>query len=167
MITEATIATTVQRVSGSDRSKFLRKVLREDGWTIFARSIKDWRITFSKTIKGDVGEPDVDVVVILEDTVNVRGKWGSVRSFSDADEVYIPNPTRMHLSYSDVHIVAKLLLDGCHLIITGSSGSTTSSKHGLSFVSLSSTVKGCDGTVEIGHMSTYVHGKMVCCGTVE
>lgn len=158
---------TTQRLGDNDRSKFLRKVLREDGWKIYARSTKDWHITFAKTIEGNPGEPDVDITVILEDTISVRGKWGSVKSFIDSDEVYIPSPTRLHLSYSDVHVVAKLLLDGCRLSILGSSGSTSSSKHGLAFVSLESTVRGCDGTVDVGSQSTYVHGKMVCCGAVE
>jgi len=69
---------TTQRLSENDRSKFLRKVLREDGWCISARSMNDWAITFRKTIKGDVGEPDVDVTVVLEDKISLYGKWGSV-----------------------------------------------------------------------------------------
>ena len=120
---------TTQRLSENDRSKFLRKVLREGGWCISARSMNDWAITFRKTIKGDVGEPDVDVTVVLEDKVSVYGKWGSVKSFSDSDEVYIPKPTMMHLNYAAVQTVAKFLLEGCHLSIYGSSGSTSSSNN--------------------------------------
>ncbi len=167
-VTETSKATpTRQKLSDNDRSKFLRKVLREDGWHLSARSVNDWAITFRKTIKGDVGEPDVDVTVVLEDKVNLCGKWGSVKSFEDSDEVYIPKPTMMHLNYAAVQTVAKFLLEGCHLSIYGSAGSTSSSKHGIAFVSLQCSVKGCYDTVTIGSQSTYVNGKIVCCGTVE
>ncbi len=158
---------TTQRLSDNDRTKFLRKVLREDGWYLYARSDSDWVITFRKTIKGDVGEPNVDVTVVLEDKVSICGKWGSVKSFEDSNEVYIPAPTRVHLSYGAVRTVAKFLLEGCHLSIYGSSGSTSSSKHGLSFVSLQCSVKGHCDTVVIGSESTYINGKIVCCGAVE
>jgi len=104
---------------------------------------------------------------VLEDKVNLCGKWGSVKSFEDSDEVYIPKPTMMHLNYAAVQTVAKFLLEGCHLSICGSAGSTSSSKHGIAFVSLQCSVKGCHDTVTIGSQSTYVNGKIVCCGTVE
>lgn len=159
--------TSFQGVNDKDRSKFLRKVLREDGWFLSAWKDRGWALTFRKTVKGDVGEPDVDVTVVLDDKVSICGKWGNVKSFEDSNEVYIPEPRMMHLSYGAVRTVAKFLLEGCHLSIYGSSGSTSSSKHGLSFVSLQCSVKGCNDTITIGTESTYVNGKIVCCGAVE
>lgn len=151
--------------SDFDRAKFLRRVLREDGWSMHARADDDWQITFRRTIKGKPGDCDVDVVVRLKDKISVVGKWGTQRSFQDSDEVIVPKPTRAWLNYGSVQTAAKFLLDGSHFLVCGSSGSTSSSKHGLAFVSLVAMVK--VDNVMVGHQSVYVHGKMVCCGSVE
>jgi len=158
---------THQTASGKDRDKFLRKVLREDGWTIVARRSEDWKLVFQKTIRSVVGEPDVSVSVRIDDAVSVRGKYGNVQSFSDSDVVFVPPPNYVRLTYGSVHTVAKMLLEGCSLCILGSSGSTNSSKHGLAFLSLECSVKGCNDSVIIGHQSVYVRGKMIICGSVE
>lgn len=166
-IESATPTSTTHHATGNERARFLRKVLREDGWTITAHEQKDWNITFSRTVKGKIGEPDVDVVVVMEDKISVCGRFGHVRSFHDAEEVYIPKPRFVHLSYGAVHTVAKIILDGGRLSITGSAGSTSSSKHGLAFVTLHGTVKGINDTVSIGSQTVYVNGKLVCCGSAE
>ena len=62
----------------------------------------------------------------------------------------------------DVPLAAKFLLDGWHLRVMHSAGSTNSSEHGLSFVYLS-LVKDCD-EVEIGSWTVVVHGTQVCSG---
>lgn len=149
----------------SARDKFLRKVLREDGWSMIARESEDWQITFRRTIKGKPGDPDAKVIVTLEDKISVVGQWGNRRSFSDCEEVEVPRPTYAHLSHES-QTLATFLLAGSHILISGSSGSTNSSKHGLAFVSLEATVnKGAD-TVTIGSQSVYVHGRSVCLGSV-
>lgn len=151
----------------TDRAKFLRRLLREDNWTMHARASEDWQIVFCRTIKGKPGDPDVDITVRIKDKVSCVGKWGPQRSFSDSQEVIVPKPDRVWLTYGAVHTAAKFLLDGSHFIICGSAGSSSSSEHGLAFVSLQATMKGGRDTVEIGHQSVYVHGRMVCCGSVE
>lgn len=151
-----------------DRSKFLRRVLRENGWTMYARADDDWQITFRRTIKAKPGDPNIDVVVTLDDKITLGGKYGKQRSFSDAEEVYIPQPTRVWLNYCHVLVAAKLLLDGGHFAISSSSGSSASSRHGLAFVSLNATVKGCaGGFVQVGYESVFINGKIVACGSVE
>ena len=166
-IEQVSTASTSHHAAGNDRAKFLRKVLRESGWTISARKESDWNIRFHRTIRGKIGEPDVEVDVIMDDHVYIQGRFGNVRSFSDSEEVYIPEPTRIHLSYASVHTVAKMLLDGCSLYVLGSAGSTNSSKHGLAFLSLECRLKGIDDRITIGHPSVYVNGRVVICGTVE
>lgn len=163
---ESVPTNTTHRIeTDSDRAKFLRRVLREDGWNMYARASDDWQIAFGRVIKGKPGDPDVDVTVRLKDKISVVGKWGKQRSFSDAQEVIVPKPDRAWLTYGSVQTAAKFLLDNSHFAICGSSGSTSSSEHGLAFVSLKAGI-GRD-MIEIGHQSVYVHGKMVCCGSVE
>lgn len=157
---------TTHRVdSATDRAKFLRRVLREDGWTMRARESEDWQITFTRTIKGKPGDPDVDITVKLVDKISLVGKWGKQQSFSDSLEVIVPKPDRVWLNYGAVQTAAKFLLDGSHFLVCGSSGSTSSSQHGLAFVSLQAMVK--TDNVMVGYQSVYVNGKMVCCGSVE
>ena len=157
---------TVHHVDGdADRAKFLRRVLREEGWSMHARANEDWQITFRRSTKAKTGDPDVDVTVRLKDKISLVGKWGKQRSFSDAEEVFVPKPDRVWLHYGSVQTAAKFLLEGSHFLIGGSSGSTSSSKHGLAFVSLVAMVK--HDNVMIGYQSVYVNGQMVCCGSVE
>ena len=131
-----------------------------------ARASDNWQITFRRTLR-TLGGADVEVTVRLDDKISLTGKWGLQRSFHDCDEVMVPKPDRAYLSYGAVQTVARFLLDGNHFLICGSAGSTCSSKHGLAFVWLQVLLKGGYDTVEIGHQSVYVHGKMVCCGSVE
>lgn len=167
MITATEVSTnTTHRVDNdTDRAKFLRRVLRENGWSMHARADDDWQITFRRTIKGKPGDPDVDVAVRLNDKISIVGKWGAQKSFSDAAEVIVPKPTRAWLNYGSVQTAAKFLLDGSHFLICGSAGSTSSSHHGLAFVSLEAMVR--DDHVMLGHQSVYVNGRMVCCGSAE
>jgi len=166
---ESTPTDTQHRIdSDTDRAKFLRRVLREDGWLMNARASDDWQITFRRTIKGKTGDADVDVTVRIKDKISLVGKWGKQQSFSDSKEVIVPKPDRVWLSYGSVQTAAKFLLDGCHFLICGSSGSTIRTEHGIACVSLQAMVKGVShDTVQIGHQSVYVHGNMVCCGSVE
>lgn len=165
-VIEQTPLNTTHRVeSDTDRAKFLRRVLREDGWSMHARADEDWQITFRRSTKAKTGDPDVDVVVRIKDKISLVGKWGKQQSFSDSDEVIVPKPTRVWLHYGAVQTAAKFLLDECHFLVCGSSGSTSSSKHGLAFVSLHAIVK--TDHVMVGYQSVYVHGQMVCCGSVE
>ena len=165
-VIEQTPNDTFHHVDGAaERAKFLRRVLREDGWAMHARADGDWQITFRRTIKGKPGDPDVDVVVRLNDKISLVGKWGPQKSFHDSDEVIVPKPTRAWLHYGEVQTAAKFLLEGSHFLICGSSGSTNSSHHGLAFVSLQAMVK--TDHITIGGESVYVNGRMVCCGAVE
>lgn len=145
----------------------LRKIVRHkptwnDEWTLHAGESTGWRIVFTRKTRGELGEPDVEVVVETDEVVQQRGHTGVVRSFHDAEEVTVP-PTRwISLWTSDTATVAKFLLDGWSLEVRHSAGSVNSSREGIAFAYLS-LVKGCQG-VEIGGQTTYVNGKQVCSG---
>jgi len=165
---QATPTNTRQTIeSDAERAKFLRRVVREDNWTMTARASEDWQIVFTRTIKAqNPGDADIDVVVRLKDKITLVGRWGNQQSFHDSDVVCVPKPDRCWLNYGAVATAARLLLEkNSHFLICGSSGSTSSSKHGLAFVSLQALI-GTDH-VTFGHQSVYVHGRMVCCGSVE
>jgi hypothetical protein len=158
---------TTQRIDNDKaRAKFLRRVMREEGWSLRADGEDGWKIVFSRTIKGEPGSPNVTVKVELDDTVSVRGYWGNQKSFEDAETVFVPKPTYLCLDRSDLHIAAKFLAEGSHLYILGSAGSSNSSKHGIAFVSLHAQFKGTGGSVTIGGITTYVNGRCVCSGEV-
>ena len=163
----STVATTTHQTisSDKDRAKLLRRVMRESGWSMSANAGDDWQVVFRRTISGKPGDPDLEVTVRLEDRVAIVGKWGDQRSFHDSEIVYVPKPTRVWLHYASAQTAAKFLLSGSKFTICGSAGSTSSSKHGLAFVSLDALV-GHDQII-IGDQSVYVHGRMVCCGSVE
>lgn len=131
-----------------------------------ATASNDWQMTFRRTVKSKLAF-DVEMVVRLEDKISIIGKYGKQQSFHDSKEVIVPKPDRAWLSYGAVRTAARFLLEGYHFMISGSSGSTSSSEYGLAFVSLQAMHPDGRDTVEVGHQSVYVHGRMVCCGSVE
>lgn len=152
--------------SDKDRARFLRRVLRESGWILRASASDDWQICFNRTIKAKhPGDADIEVHVRLKDKITPAGKWGNQRSFHDSDEVIVPKPNRCWLHYSNVETAARFLLKNCPFMICGSAGSTSSSKHGLAFISVQA-IFGTDH-VMVGDQSVYINGRMVCCGSVE
>ena len=145
----------------------LRKIVRHkstsnDEWTLHASEAEHWKIVFTRKTRGELGDPDTEVVVETDSAVRQRGKTGLVRSFHDSEEVTVPQTRWISLWACDTATVAKLLLDGWSLEVTHSAGSTNSSREGIAFSYLS-LVKGCQG-VEIGGQTVYVRGKQVCSG---
>jgi len=145
----------------------LRKIVRHkstwnDEWTLHAGESTDWKIVFTRKTRGELGEPDTEIVVETDSVVRLRGDTGRVRPFHDAEEVTVP-PTRwISLWACDTATVAEFLLDGWSLEVTHSAGSVNSSQEGIAFAYLS-LVKGCQG-VEIGGQTTYLRGRQVCSG---
>ena len=145
----------------------LRKVARHepkwrDEWSLRAGEDTDWKVVFHRRIDGDIGEPDATVDVETDSVVRFQGKTGLRQAFADSKEVVVPQCRSIWLRGRDAALVAKFLLDGWHLRVTHSAGSTSSSEHGLSFVYLS-LVKDCD-EVEIGSWTVLVNGTQVCSG---
>lgn len=171
--------TTHQTVSiaSKEGKAFLRKVARSrhewrNEWHFRASPETGWKITFSRTVKGSIGEPDACVTVETDAVVERRGSTGRVKSFDDSLEVIVPEATVARLSGADARTAATLLLDGWRFEISQSSGSTSSSRHGLAFLSLHVERRGTKATdnwdsLEIGSASVLVNGSFVIRGAVE
>lgn len=168
--------TTYQRIAieSKEGKAFLRKVARskhewKNEWHFRASPETDWKIVFNRTVCGEIGDPDVYVQVETDAVVSLDGKGGKVKSFHDSDEVFVPAATVARLNGSDVRTAARFLLDGWRFSIKHSAGSTSSSKHGLAFLSLhveKHTSENWDD-LEIGCASVFVNGSFVIRGAVE
>lgn len=164
-------------IDSKEGKAFLRKVARSwhewrQEWHFRASQETDWKITFSRTVKGEVGEPDSYVTVETDAVVGRRGNTGLVKSFHDSDEVVVPAATVARLSGADARTAATLLLDGWRFEVSQSAGSTSSSKHGLAFLSLHVERRGGKAkdnwdSLEIGCASVLVNGGFVVRGAVE
>ena len=145
----------------------LRKIARHepkwgDEWSLRAAEDTDGKVVFHRRIDGDIGEPDATVDVETDSVVRLHGETGRRKAFEDSREVTVPSCRSVWLRGRDTALAAKFLLDGWHLRVMHSAGSTSSSQHGLSFVYLS-LVKDCD-EVEIGSWTVCVNGTQVCSG---
>jgi hypothetical protein len=164
-------------IDSKEGRAFLRKVAGKrhdwaEEWSLYANASDGWRVTFWRSVRGAIGEPDSCVTVVTDSAVRQDGRTGLVRSFEDSAEVVVPTATRVWLRGGDARTAAKLLLDGWHFRVQHSSGSTSSSHHGLAFLSLQAERRGPRpndnwDAVEIGGSTTVVHGTIVCRGAVE
>jgi len=172
-------ATTHQTISidSKEGKTFLRKVARSchewrQEWSLRAGADTDWKITFCRMVCGEVGEPDAHVTVETDARIHRHGHTGRVKSFDDSNEVIVPEATRVLLSGANARTAATLLLDGWRFEVSHSAGSTSSSKHGLAFLSLHVERRGSKSTdnwdsLEIGSASVLVNGVFVVRGAVE
>jgi hypothetical protein len=177
--TMATCESTYQSVALATKEgkAFLRKVLRDneragwsDGWTADARESDGWRVDFSRTIKGETGEPDASVNVRTDLVVMLSGKTGAeVASFSDSRPVCVPRPKRLFMHGSDATALVSLLIHGAdRLTIHSSSGSTSSSEHGLAFAHLGVRVHGEQySEVQVGGTTVYKDGGRIVSGSID
>jgi hypothetical protein len=145
----------------------LRKIVRHkstwgDEWTLHAGESTGWKVVFTRKTRGELGDPDTEVVVETDSVVRQQGRTGTVRAFHDSEEVVVPQTRGVGLWHSDTATVAEFLLDGWSLQVTHSAGSAHSSQEGIAFAYLS-LVKGLK-EVEIGGHTTYVRGQQVCSG---
>lgn len=142
---------------------FLRKVAKTGGWRIIA-SDPSWGISFLKEIEGELGEPNVSVKVNTQTIIAQPKRVGIVKSFYDSEEVIVPAPKFINLR--DAQTFAKLYLAGFkHWSIESHAGSTSSSRHGLSFASLEGTDGNC--RVTLGGETVFKDGQTICSGVVE
>lgn len=171
--------TTHQSISidSKDGKAFLRKVANKrqdwaEEWQLFANASEGWKLTFWRSVKGEIGEPDAYVTVETDSVVRQDGESGVVKPFEDAAEVTVPTASRVWLRGPDARTAAKLLLDGWHFRVQHGAGSTSSSRHGLAFLSLHAERRGPKlndnwDTVEVGGSTTLVNGTIVVRGAVE
>lgn len=154
-------------IATKDGKKFLRKVMREDGWDCYARKAEGWTLTFRKEIKAkQVGDPDSQILVETDCILGERGNTGRTQAFHDAEPVDVPAATRMRLSTGDTSLMAKLLMADMKPVISYSAGSVHSSRHGLAFVSLRMTDRLTYGGVSFGE-TIYKDGQVLTIGPAE
>lgn len=177
MLTETTPATTftICKLETPEGKKFLRRVIRENEslgwdecWSCRAHTGTDWRLEFTRTIKGEVGDPERTVTVRTDMVVRIDYKAGDKQSFSDSKPVYLIGCTGIWLRGSELSVLCNLLRGtNPRVWVVGSAGSTSSSQHGLSFYDLHVGNKELGGDVCVGHGTVAVNGRRVCSGTVE
>lgn len=165
-------STTFQTVEIKSKQgkSFLRKVAKSDHkwqeeWHLRASPESDWHVEFIRRIEGDIGEPDECVTVRTDETILFYGETGKVTPFYDAREVIVPQCSVVHVNGGDAKTVAEFLADGWRLSVCHSSGSTSSSKHGLAFISLG--LERGRSRVEVGGESVLVNGVFVLRGACE
>jgi hypothetical protein len=156
--------------------KFLRRVVTDNGklpsdssWVVYARASDGWKLTFWRNVKGQIGDPEARITVCTDYVVRVDGHRGSqVKAFSDCEPVIVREPTGLHLSRDTAGLAAKMLADGGKLSVDCQCGSTNSSRHGLSFYSLSVTLPRFPyATLAIGGDTVCKDGNVLSSGAVD
>lgn len=166
--------TTHQRIEvGTPAGKAaLRRIARgkSSEWYLVAGDSTQWKLRFVRRIDGKIGEPDQTVEIDTDLHVSREGERGVVRGSSDSEEVIIPEATAASLFGTDVCTVAQFISEGWRLSVEHSSGSITSSKHGLAFRRLClNRVDKCGrwDTVDVGATNVLINGTTVVGGAVQ
>lgn len=143
--------------------KAMKKSKSTSGWTMMASPSDDWKISFKhRDDNGICTEYPTDLKIL-----NHAKKSGYHKFFSDSEPVLMVPATWVHASMSEAVMAAKFLHDGAELIIDQSCGSSSSSKHGISYTMLQVQLPGHYSTVTLGTPSLFINGVRVISGTVE
>jgi hypothetical protein len=168
-----TVTNQTVSINSKEGKSLLRKIVRHplaafrDGeWHLRANDATEWHVEFWRRVPGEIGEPDRTVTVSTDAVVCLEGRTGSVKPFDDAAVVTVPQCRYVHLWGSDCATAARLLLDGWRLVACHSSGSTSSSLHGLAFIRLQAEKRDTHhwATVGIGTETVFVNGTRVIVG---
>jgi hypothetical protein len=170
-----TIADTRQFASldTPEGKKLIAKLLRDidkprTSVHIRADRSTDWKVIISKTIKGELGDPDTEVTIRTDTKISVYdNEYGHFASGSDSQPVTIPYPQYVSLSYSDVRTFLEFVRDGWCFRVSASRGSITSSKHNMGFMSLEAYHRNGNQSITIGYTSVFIDGNHVIRGTVD
>ena len=170
--------TTFQSVQvGTKEGKaFLRKIIKHnercmmnEEWRAYAGPSNNWCWRFSRTIKGEVGEPDQHVEVQTDAKVCLPSdsKTGcEVQSFHDSKPVWVSRPRACYMN-GDTAVVAKLLADGWAFEIEASAGSTSSSEYGIATYNVFAKMPNSYYGVYVGGETITVNGKQVVRSVVD
>lgn len=166
---------TMQRVASESKEAktFLRKVARDyerlgwkEEWDVRANAGTDWKLRFTRTVKGEIGEADSEIVVDTDWQVT-RDKSGELRqSFDDAKPVMLATIKGLTLRGAHLVTLCGLLASGARLHIGAHAGSSASSQFGLSFYDIEVTGPSFKG-LTIGTQTVAVNGNRVICGDVS
>jgi len=169
---ESTFTVQALELASKDGQKFLRRIISKDeNWSASAYASDNWQLTFTRTIKGEHGEPDRHVEVLTDCRIGQpaeRRIGCEVQSFHDSKPVYVPRPRRLFVDNSDCTALAVLLLRGSRLRVEASPGSTSSSYVGLAWLSLEATLPEAPYSgLQIGGSTMFVEGRQIVSGIVD
>lgn len=166
---------TMQQVAmeSKEGKAFLRKVVRDnqrlgwnEEWDVRANASTDWKLRFTRVVKGEIGEADSEIVVDT-DLEAGRAKSGDIRqSFSDCKPVQMATIKGLTLRGADLVTLCGVLSQGAGINIAAHAGSSSSSQHGLSFYQAELSGEGFKG-LSIGSQAVAVNGQRVICGDVS
>ena len=130
---------------------------------------KVFNLSFHRTIKGEIGSPDVDVRVLTDVTVTAHLRDFGIVNQSDSEytPVKIPLPISIDISYSNVIHLCDCILAGFTFSIEANVGSISSSRHGIAMVGVRARNRVKGYTVAVGHDSWIINGNQVCWGCVR
>lgn len=164
------------KTDSKDGKAFLNKVIREcksssRRWEVSADTTDpaQWKAIFTCTIKGNTGDPDVDVRVRTDITIRViQSQFNKVhKEGSGYTDVVVPPVKGLDISYSDVIHFCDCVIAGCSFSIDCSCGSQSSSAHGIVMLGLRAHNHKRGYSVRVGHDTWVVQGDQVCFGSVR
>lgn len=156
--------------------KFLRRVIREnetlssdEQWTAHASRETDFTLEFYRRVRGNIGDAEQEIRVRTFTQFSLRYRAGEA-SFAGDNPVMLVDCHRVYFGNGDTSILCYFLKhDGIKLSIEGHRGSTSTSKHGLSFYHVSAhwpALPKYTG-ITIGHESIAINGRPVMSGSVD
>lgn len=155
--------------------KFLKRVIREnenldysEQWSVRANPGTDWRLEFRRVFKEELGDPERIVTLMSDVTVWVY-RPETRQSFADSEPVVICGCRYISIhAIRDVAVLCSLMChDDFRIYAESSSGSTSSSKFGISTYYLEAQTKQLHGKVRIGNETMAVNGRRVISGSIE
>lgn len=163
-------------IDSKDGQKFLRRVIREneslnsdEQWTAHASRETDFTLEFYRRIRGRVGDAEREIRVRTLTQFSLRYKPGN-ESYAGDSPVMLVECLRVHFGHTDTSTLCYFLKnDGIKLSIEGHRGSTSTSKHGLSFYHVSAhwpALPKYTG-ITIGSETVAINGRSVMSGSVD
>lgn len=145
----------------------LRRIAKNsDGWTGRADHSTNWRLVLTRTIPGEIGEPDRTVSVLTDIDLTPRRNHSTDWDGDTKLEITIPDPRRVWLRY-ELSTVCHFIADGWSLDAHSTLGSLNTSRLGIGFWKLTARHPSNYGIrVEISE-TTYQNGRQLTSGAIE
>lgn len=164
-------------IDSKEGQKFLRRVIREneslnsdEQWTAHASRETDFTLEFYRRIRGSVGDAEQEIRVRTSTQFSLRYRPGN-ESYAGDSPVLLVECHRVYFGHTDTSTLCYFLKqhDGIRLSIEGHRGSTSTSKHGLSFYNVSAhwpALPKYTG-IMIGQETIAINGRSVMSGSVD
>ena len=164
---------TMTRISldTAEGKKFLRRVkTRKEDWSAKADKESEWNLEFFRTVKGEVGDPDEEVIVQTDCKIAVDERDFGIEKKNqlgtEETPVTVPHINRIRFEYdSKMRLLCKSLLDGMNLEVVVNRGSINSRQHGVAMISVRARCR--EYEYPIGWDTWIVDGRCVCLGSAH